>query len=286
MGAGKGKSRRLRQIALSETSSCKNRGYRFFTWAGNSADDEQEVDAKHPYVKLFSQLEQQIAVKLLKRNVDPLANLDICFFNKPLTNEESEGEAMGTTGINVDSRIQLTFHISPERLKEKLDLFVQAVCHEYCHALFMRAFFQAYSGDSRPQYDKKNIGIVDEVKHGDTVAGEALADAFVLAVHNNATVFYDEEKLLQYEELMQTDEYVDAHSLKRFLFSLINDAKDSEQRGEFIFEALKIRANDSKLGLMKCLQCGVEADLSINPEQKTFPELYDKFVNEYNTKLS
>ena len=51
----------------------------------------------------------------------------------------------------------------PDKLESDPDFFVQMLCHEYCHGLFLRAFFKAH-GDGKPDYSEKNKDIEGVLK--------------------------------------------------------------------------------------------------------------------------
>src|ERR1035437_3662589 len=158
MGTGKGKSKRAQQTLSAQIAPCAQRGYRFFVWEDGTVSTEEQVEATHPYAKMFSHWEQQIAEKITKHGIKPLEDIDICLAQGAWEKNE-DGESFGGCVINDDGRIQLMVQVTPELLKNRPDYLAQVVCHEYGHGLFQRAFFTAYSDDGVPDYTEESVGI-------------------------------------------------------------------------------------------------------------------------------
>jgi len=246
-------------------------GWRFFTWAGADYQDNQEerIGPDHPYARLLISLERQVAQRLQEAGVKPLKDIDVCFFH----DRDGTKDAVGGCGINSDNRIQLSLDMDPRILKENRDYFVQMFCHEYCHGLFMRAFFTAHSADGQPRYDETQEDIIiNKFQHGEVIAEEALADVFALIVHKQVN-FPVGERVLSYQELLETNEYDDAYSLKKVLMALAKDLSDRQDN--FVYRTLRLRETEPELGLFQCLEQSIEADSEINPEGLNFEQLYE-----------
>ena len=253
------------------------RGWRFFEWKDLTAVAEEQLSVEHPSAHLIAVIEAQVAERLQIAGVEPLADIDVCFYHDRKEHDRTgKGEYVtGSVVINVDKRIQIMLWINQDNALVETGDFIQTVCHEYCHALFVRASLRANSSDGQMNFSVASQKRADEVLHNDVVAGEALADAFVMLVHRQVTFYsQDADNFLHYQQIEVSKEYKDAYSLKRILASLAS-ATDAKQ-DNFLYIALRLHEQRPELSLFDCLRLGVEQDHIANPEGQHFAVLYER----------
>lgn len=237
------------------------RGWRFFLWPGASSAGEERIGAEHPYARLIGHYESQIAERVSEAGCAPLTEIDVCFAH-------GAADEDGSAGINVDSRMQIVVNVDACEDPHHL---VQVLCHEYCHALFTRAFFAAHGAG----FGDEDGWIVDRRDRRDVVASEAIADAFAFTIHRR--VEFSAGDLLGAEALRDASDYEQAYSLKRFLVRLIKQHRISSRADNFIYRALRARAARPDLNLFACLEKGLR-DPEANPDGRSFEELYERVL--------
>jgi len=273
--------------------SQQERGWRFFTWAGVAdkigdtycPQGEVEVGPDVPVAKLVCHIEDQLASRLTQAGMAPMEDLDVCFhqqklsrLDKRLLQDDDQEWTAGSVTINVDDRIQLVLWIDADRLRSETERFIQTVCHEYCHALFVRACLMR---EGRPDFSEASIKRANAVLQGDIIADEALANAFAM-LHDRRITLYCRD-MLSYDQLLESnDEYADAYSLSCILCELVSTLKTDSDN--FIYQAAHILAEDAdkKLSIFDSLRLAIENDTTVNPEGLDFKTLYTRTARKYD----
>lgn len=248
-------------------------GWRFFVWEGPEYRDGQEhqIGPDSSLARIATGLQKQIAEKLGRAGLEPLSNVDLCFFQGP-----DQGQ-VGLCSINAERRIQILLRADPAMLEDR-DWFIQVFCHEYCHALFLQAEFAALSPDDRPRFaDEHAETLIESRRPGDTLASEAIADLFALAMHSQIRIGAADD-LLSHEELLSSEnEYDDSLDLKRVLASAMLRAESADgPQPRFIYSALQMSAQATEASLFERLCRSVEEDRVINPQGLSFADFYER----------